>query len=202
MSFAILSVCTGNICRSPIAELLLARELGSLPTVKVSSAGTGALVGNGIPDQAQKLASVAGIDPSMHVARQFDMAMLREADLIVAMAREHRRTVVESFPGAMRRSFTLRELARIADVAEPLLADAVRTAGASSADEGMRAAVALATTLRGTVPPPATPDQFDIVDPYRRSDETYRRSFEELAPAALRVSAYLKTAADIAVASS
>ncbi|MDU0366388.1 low molecular weight phosphatase family protein [Microbacterium sp. NPDC089180] len=201
MTFSILSVCTGNICRSPVAELLIASELESLSTVKVSSAGTGALVGSGIPDQAQQLAATAGLDPSGHVARQYDMAMLREADLIVAMAREHRRIVVETFPGAMRRSFTLRELARIAAIAEPSLPDAVRGAGASSADEGMRAAVALASTLRGTVPPPASPDEFDIVDPYRRSDETYRRSFEELAPAARRVATFLRTAADIAVAS-
>ncbi|MCW2163493.1 protein-tyrosine phosphatase [Microbacterium hydrothermale] len=201
MTFSILSVCTGNICRSPVAELLLTSELEPLSTVRVSSAGTGALVGSGIPDQAQRLAATAGVDPSGHVARQYDVAMLREADLIVAMAREHRRTVVEAFPGAMRRSFTLRELARIADVAESSLPKAVRDAGASSAEEGMRAAVALAATLRGTVPPPASPEEFDIVDPYRRSDETYLRSFEELAPAARKVAMYLRTAATIAVAS-
>lgn len=198
MTFSILSVCTGNICRSPLAELIIADALKSFPDVEVSSSGTGALVGSGVPEQAQRLASAVGIDASRHVARQFDVAALRDADLIVTMAREHRRIVVESFPAAMRRSFTLRELSRIANVAEPSLADAVRGAGASSASEGMRAAIALASALRGTVPPPDSPDEFDVIDPYRRSDETYRRSFEELAPAAERVSLFLRAAARIA----
>lgn len=201
MTFSILSVCTGNICRSPVAELLIASALEPYTDVVVSSAGTGALVGTGVPEPAQRLAAGVGIDASAHRARQFDTAMLREADLIVAMAREHRRIAVESFPGAMRRSFTLRELARIADVAEPSLPDAIRTAGATSVADGMRAAVALASALRGTVPPPTNPDEFDIVDPYRRSDETYRRSFEELAPAAERVGSFLMAAARVAASS-
>ncbi|MEZ3157329.1 low molecular weight phosphatase family protein [Microbacterium sp. BWR-S6Y] len=200
MTFSVLSVCTGNICRSPVAELIIADALRSFPDVEVSSAGTGALVGSGVPEQAQRLAAATGIDASGHVARQFDIAMLRGADLIVTMAREHRRIIVESFPGAMRRSFTLRELARIADHAEPALPDAIRQSSAATEVDGMRAAVALASALRGTVPPPESADEFDVVDPYRRSDETYRRSFEELAPAAERVALFLRAAARIAIA--
>ncbi len=201
MTFLILSVCTGNICRSPVAELLLASALKPFPEVVVASAGTGALVGGGVPEPAQRLAASVGIDASAHRARQFDPAMLREADLIVAMAREHRRIAVESFPGAMRRSFTLRELARIADVVEPSLPDAIRNAGATGPSDGMRAAVALASALRGTVSPPTSPDEFDIVDPYRRSEETYQRSFNELLPAAGRVASFLATAARMAASS-
>ncbi|KTS06636.1 arsenate reductase/protein-tyrosine-phosphatase family protein [Microbacterium testaceum] len=195
MTFSILSICTGNICRSPIAELLLAQSLAPFGDVRVASAGTGALVGSGVPEQAQRLAAVEGIDATAHQARQIDTAMIREADLIVTMARDHRRLVVESLPAAMRRAFTLRELARIADAIEPRVPQAVADAGASTPEEGMRAAVGLAAALRGTVEPPASPDEFDIVDPYRRSDETYARSFEELRPAAYRVAEFLTKAA-------
>lgn len=201
MTFSILSVCTGNICRSPVAELLLASALEPFREVVVASAGTGALVGGGVPEPAQRLAAGAGIDASAHRARQFDTAMLREADLIIAMAREHRRITVESFPGSMRRSFTLRELARVADGVEHSLPDAIRNAGATTPSEGMRAAVALASALRGTVPPPSSPDEFDIIDPYRRSEETYQQSFNELAPAARRVASFLATAARMAASS-
>ncbi len=199
MTFSVLSVCTGNICRSPVAELLLAHALAPLGDVRVESAGTGALVGSGVPDQAQRLAASRSIDASAHRARQIDTGMIRNADLIVAMAREHRRLIVESLPAAMRRTFTLRELARIAEYVEPRLEQAVIDSGATTAADGMRAAVGLAAALRGTVEPPASPEEFDVVDPYRRSDETYERSFTELAPAADRVADYLGAAARIAL---
>ncbi|MEV8241600.1 low molecular weight phosphatase family protein [Microbacterium testaceum] len=195
MTFSILSVCTGNICRSPVAELLLAHALSPVADVRVESAGTGALVGSGVPEQAQRLAASRSIDASMHRARQIDNSLIRGADLIVAMAREHRRLIVESLPAAMRRAFTLRELARIADAVEPRLQQAVAESGATTAEDGMRAGVALAAALRGTVEPPSSPEEFDVVDPYRRSDETYERSFSELAPAADRVASYLEAAA-------
>jgi protein-tyrosine phosphatase len=200
VTFSILSVCTGNICRSPVAELLLAQSLAPFGDVHVASAGTGALVGSGVPEQAQRLAATEGIDTTAHRARQIDTSMIREADLIVTMARDHRRLVVESLPASMRRAFTLRELARIADAIEPRLPQAVADSGASTPEEGMRAAIGLAAALRGTVEPPATPDEFDIVDPYRRSDETYARSFEELRPAAYQVAEFLTKAARAASA--
>lgn len=198
MTFSILSVCTGNICRSPVAELMLTDALRQFSDVHVESAGTGALVGSGVPPQAQQLASTRGIDATQHSARQIETGMIRNADLIVAMSREHRRIIVEITPAAMRRAFTLRELARIGEALEPQLEQIVLEAGATTAEEGMRAAIARAAALRGTVAPPSSPEDFDIVDPYRRSDETYARSFSELSPAADRVALFLTAAALLA----
>lgn len=198
MTFSILTVCTGNICRSPVAALLLARALGPVETVRVESAGTGALVGAGVPVQAQRLAAEGGVDTTAHRARQLDIGMIRSADLVMAMSREHRRSTVETLPASMRRAFTLRELARIASAAEPQLAEAVANAGATTAEGGMRAGVELAAALRGTIAPPMAPEELDIIDPYRRSNETYVRSYEELAPAAERVASYLSAAASAA----
>ncbi|MBD8207677.1 MULTISPECIES: arsenate reductase/protein-tyrosine-phosphatase family protein [unclassified Microbacterium] len=195
MSFSILSVCTGNICRSPVAELMLARDLSSVAGIHVESAGTGALVGAGVPDPARLRAASIGIDASAHEARQINMAMIRRADLVLTMAREHRRVVVQHVPAAMRRSFTLREFARIAEVVRPQLEDAVRAAGAQTAEDAVRAGVALAAALRGTVPPPADPSDFDVIDPYRRSEDIYEQSFDELRPAAEVVASYLTAAA-------
>ncbi|MDQ1123338.1 arsenate reductase/protein-tyrosine-phosphatase family protein [Microbacterium trichothecenolyticum] len=202
MTFTILSVCTGNICRSPVAELILADALAGVADVQVESAGTGALVAHGVPVPAQLLAAQRGIDTTAHRARQVDTSMIRGADLILTMAREHRRAVVEHVPAAMRRAFTLRELARIADVVEADVPAALAAANATTATQGMAAAVSLAAAMRGTVPPPASPEEFDIVDPYRRSDEVYAASFSELAPAADRVAGFLLHAARLAQPSS
>lgn len=198
MTFRVLSVCTGNICRSPVAELLLAEALRPVLGVSVASAGTGALVGHGVPEPAQRLADAAGVETAQHKARQIDSEMIREADLILGMARDHRRYVVETLPTVMRRAFTLRELARIAEASLPNVRDAVRDAGATTPVAGMRAAVGYAASMRGTVPPPAQPEDFDVIDPYRRSDEVYRQSFDTLKPAVDSVAAYLLTAAQAA----
>lgn len=198
MTFSILTVCTGNICRSPLAELALSHDLAGLPGVVVSSAGVGALVGAGVPEAAQQLAAASGLDASAHRARQIDTSNLRAPDLILAMAREHRRTIVQLQPGSMRRTFTIRELARIAKQVQPHLEAAVTEAAAVTAEECMRVAVQLASSLRGTVPPPPDPAEFDVVDPYKQAREVYVRSFDELMPAAKRVASYLTLAASLA----
>lgn len=83
---SILIVCTGNICRSPIGERYL-RQL--LPTKKIDSAGTGALVNHSADNSAVKIAEKNGILLSGHLGRQFTSAIGREYDLILAMERSH-----------------------------------------------------------------------------------------------------------------
>lgn len=198
MDFKIFSICTGNVCRSPIAELILAEELAAYPAVTVESAGIGALVGSGVPEPGRRLAGVYDLDASDHVARQLDTEMIRSSSLILGMAREHRRRVVELAPGAMRRTFTLRELARIADAVEDRLPQAVEGARGQGAAAALKSAVALAAAMRGTVPPPEDADDFDVIDPYRQSDTVYQQSFEQLVPAARRVAKFLSRAVSIA----
>lgn len=194
MTFTILTVCTGNICRSPAAELLLARGVAALPGVRVASAGTGALVGAGIPDPALRLLDAAGVDGRAHRSRQLTAAMVREADLVLAMAREHRRAVVELIPAATRRTFTVRELARVSE--SPAGADASASAG-DDVEARMRAAIQRAAGVRGMVPQPADPAELDVIDPYRKSDAVFRESFDELLPAVAGVLAFLTRSARI-----
>lgn len=184
MTFRILTVCTGNICRSPLAEQLLRRELSSFLDVSVRSAGTGALVGAGMPEEAQAVALRAGVaDAAAHRARQLQAADLAEADLVLAMARDHRRSIVELTPAATRKAFTVRELARIAaEITDEELRDEVD--GALSADAALRSVVSLASSFRGIVPPPEAPTDLDVIDPYRQSTEVYELSGAQLVPAA------------------
>src|SRR5512133_2901453 len=83
--FSILAVCTGNVCRSPAVERLLATKLG--PTVAVTSAGTHALVGHPISEPMAALLHDSGVETNEFEARRLSEQMLKEADLILSMRR-------------------------------------------------------------------------------------------------------------------
>lgn len=174
--FAVLTVCTGNVCRSPAAERLLAARLGSSSGVVVSSAGTGALVGASIPSPMASLLADAGASPDGFAARQLTEQVLRESDVVLALTRAHRARVVDLWPGAVRRTFTLRELARLAAAVDP---DALPS---GSVAERFAALVPLAGAIRATLPT-VRPEEDDVIDPYRRDDAVYATSFGQLRPA-------------------
>ena len=177
--YDVLVVCTGNICRSPAVERLLAAELGAGPEVRVASAGVGAVVGAPIAEPMAALLRDAGASPDDFAARQLTEPMLREADLILALTRAHRSRIVGLYPRAVRRTFTLRELARLAGRVDP----AALPAGTSG--ERLAALLPLATAQRGMRA--GAPDQDDVVDPYGGSEALYRRAFDELRPAVLQI---------------
>lgn len=179
----ILTVCTGNICRSPLAEVLLRARLEPLG-VRVHSAGTHAMVGHGMTEQAQDIAVRSGAAESAageHAARYLVEPMLTESDLVLTMAREHRSHAVQMMPSRLRQTFTAREFARLAAT---LTDDEVRTvADAAGSDPRARLAAALRVLgdQRGLTLAAAEDD--DVIDPYRRSQATYELSAAQLLPA-------------------
>ena len=82
----ILVVCTGNICRSPIAEGLLK---AALPRLHVASAGTAAVVNASADPHSESVCQEHGVDVSTHRARQITTAMLQEYDLVLALDAGH-----------------------------------------------------------------------------------------------------------------
>jgi protein-tyrosine-phosphatase len=98
----VLFVCTGNICRSPLAEALLRREVGArgLEHVTVSSAGTGAWDGAPASEGAYLVGLEHELDLSAHRARLLTRDMVRDADLIFTLSRHHRARVQELDPEA------------------------------------------------------------------------------------------------------
>ncbi len=184
MSFSILTVCTGNICRSPLAEQLLRAGLAPWPGIAVASAGTASLAGHPMPEQAQNLSrEFGGAHPELHTARDLAPTHLREAGLVLGLAREHRRDAVQMLPKALRRAFTLREFARLSEGITDT--DLAAAAALELSDHSGRLAVLVevARSRRGMVLPPAHPDDDDVIDPFRRSDAVYRASADQLVPA-------------------
>ena len=181
--FTILTVCSGNICRSPLAEQLLRVGLAAWPEVTLGSAGTIGLTGHAMPDEAADLSRHFGGDPLGHAARVLTAEHLSEANLVFAMSREHRRAIVELFPKAIRYTFTIREFARL--VSGVTDGDLEEAAALPLDDVVSRFStlVGFAASQRGAVSPPESPDEDDVVDPYRRSDEVYAESARQLVPA-------------------
>jgi protein-tyrosine phosphatase len=114
--FTVLLVCTGNICRSALAERLgrafLDEVMGEgAGAVRLVSAGTRAVVDSAMhPDSALVLRGF-GAEPGDFRARQLGDHMPYEADLVLTMTRGHRRDVLHRSPRALSRTFTLREAA-------------------------------------------------------------------------------------------
>jgi protein-tyrosine-phosphatase len=85
----ILTVCTGNICRSPMAEGILRAIFQAYPFMTVSSAGTHAVVGNPATEFAILASQEKGIDITGHSARPLDRALIRSSDIILCMEPSH-----------------------------------------------------------------------------------------------------------------
>jgi protein-tyrosine phosphatase len=132
---SILVVCQGNICRSPMAQGLLA---AALPQASVRSAGLGALVGMPADWLAQRLMKERGVDISGHRATQVDLRRCLEAEIVFVMDSDQRRRLEAAYPQARGRVFRLGEYAR-RDIPDPYRQpEAAFRLALSLIDEGVR----------------------------------------------------------------
>lgn len=120
----ILVVCTGNICRSPMAAGLLRDRLESAALAgdyKVRSAGTWAAAGSPPTEYACQVMARRGIDITHHRSRDIGPRDIAEADLILVMTAAHREAILAEFPDARSKTYLLSQMiGKSFDIADPV----------------------------------------------------------------------------------
>jgi len=198
----IVVVCTGNICRSPAMQLLLDEALDDsvevtsagtqgMPAWPISEPMARLLLANDStgahpssscgPQGTQDLGRTAtesgdqsGLAQGVADFRSQRLTeqMVRDADLILTATADHRGEVLNLSPLALRRTMSLGELARLAQVV-----DKSQWANATNDADRLKKLVPLALAARHA---PADASADDIVDPYGRSEQTYARSYGQI----------------------
>lgn len=185
--FRLLYVCTGNICRSPFAEILtrhlLIGRLGgrAASAFQISSAGAQAVVGSGMHPLTRRELAPWGLDrvaAAQFTARQLRMAMISEADLVLGLNTRHRSLVIDWVPAAHGTAFSLREFARLAEEVDPVLLPAEPVARAHELVGQVR-------KRRGVSPPSLDAD--GIPDPMGHPPDAHREAAVLIQDAVARV---------------
>ncbi|HEX5493413.1 MAG TPA: DUF4012 domain-containing protein [Mycobacteriales bacterium] len=196
--FRILVVCTGNVCRSPLAERIIRARLvwalgAGADRFTVTSAGTEPLTGLPMDPRAARAAGALGADVEGFAAREVTPADVAAADLVLTASRAHRASAVRMHPRAHRYAFTILEFSRLAGVLPAALSvpgdggtpgtpstgsgnGTAEAAAAARADDAVRRArmlVARAAALRGTVRP-RRPEDDDVADPIGGAGQVHR----------------------------
>jgi protein-tyrosine phosphatase len=157
-------VCTGNICRSPLAMGLMRHHLAQrgCDGVEVVSAGVSAVIDAPASPPAVRVMHDRGIDLSDHRARHLTRTELERADLVVVMAQEHVDAIRVLAPEALPKVARLKDLAGRSVMPSP------------GTDRAERVRALLAAT------PPAGRAGLDVADPYGRSLRSYVTTAEEI----------------------
>lgn len=190
MTVRILTVCTGNICRSPYAHLALQHGLDAVRpgAFEVASAGTHAMVGNPVDPGSAGILDLRGVDSSAFAARQITERMLDDIDIVLPLEVAHRKLVLSYSPRHLKRAFTLKELARLLDSAEAREPWTQRLAGLTTPEERWAALPSHLARERGLSRAKDGAD--DIADPYRRPQEVFDRMAAEVDTAVERIVAF------------
>ncbi|MGG1552488.1 low molecular weight protein arginine phosphatase [Paenibacillus ferrarius] len=175
----ILFVCTGNTCRSPMAEGLMRMKVRQEGLVaEVRSAGVSAMTGGPISRHSAALLQEAGFEEtiSSFAIQSSDIAW---ADLVLTMTNGHKRTVIQRFPHAVDKTFTLKEY--VEDNTENLeaIAERERLISELQMKQALSQAITAEERDRLYTLEDAIPD-YDISDPFGGSLSDYRTTAAEI----------------------
>ena len=159
----VLFICTGNICRSPMGELLF-RTYTQGTSLEIGSAGTHSLVGHGIDPSSKALMYAVGIDSSQFRSTQLTQDIADNSDLILCFEPEQRHNIVVIAPTALPYTFTLTDFSNMcAYCAQHNMITGV------TIQERLQSVIDQSMQIRPMLPPSAT-----IPDPYRKNFEAFR----------------------------
>jgi protein-tyrosine phosphatase len=157
--FAVLAICTANICRSPLIEILLRDRLDG-DRFEVASAGVRGWDRKPMDSMAAMELQRLGHSAETFRSHPLDSYLVESADLILTATREHRSEVLALTPQALRRSFTLLEFAALTELVD---------------GDDPAALVAHAAQRRSLAPAKA-----DVRDPYRRGPDVHRATADQI----------------------
>ncbi len=179
--FEMVFVCHANVCRSPIAQLLTARTLADClgagaAGFTVSSAGTHALADERLHPHAALVLGESGIEAGSFRSRVLTPQVLAKPDLVLTATRRERAHCVTLVPAVLRRTFTLRQFARLACAVDP-----ARLGGLTPVSRA-RALVGSIAEVRGSLQPVGA-EEDDIADPVGGRLDGFRECASQIATA-------------------
>jgi protein-tyrosine-phosphatase len=184
----VLFICTGNTCRSPLAEGIFRLEAGKRGLeVEARSAGTTAIDGLPVSGHSADILRDKGATLSNEGSSELTFEQVEWADLILTMTMSHKRYLIRQFPSAIDKTYTLKEYA---DASDPAFQQAQAEQGQFASELQIKQALGEPITAeeRGRLDEWAgrAPD-YDISDPFGGPAHVYRQSADEIEAAILRI---------------
>ncbi|MFJ3958963.1 low molecular weight phosphatase family protein [Arthrobacter sp. NPDC090010] len=178
----VLTVCIGNICRSPLAEQLLRAQLeqSGLKDFEFFSAGLQAVVGAPMEPWPAALSREYGGVPDGAVGKQIIEEIVGASDLILTMTLKQREELLKRYPSAAQRTFTLAEFARIITALPEAEAASVpwgSTASSSGPASAVSPLVSMATQARHLG---RLSSSDDVPDPIGKEESVHRQVGEQI----------------------
>ncbi|RSX51134.1 protein-tyrosine-phosphatase [Bifidobacterium callimiconis] len=164
----IMFVCTGNVCRSPMGELMMKRYLAG-SSITVSSAGVKGLKDRPIHQSSGKLMTSVGIDSSAFRSRMLTAEMAQNADLILCFEKEQRRDIVSLAPMAVNYTFLVTDFANMC-----LYSAQQKLVKGRTLEERLQSVINAASFIRPMIPAPR-----DVDDPMGKSFDVFCRAAEQ-----------------------